>query len=88
MGQNAFLQSKVFKQAVNIIGEILSDMDKEKEHKNIRIHFLEDKKGIPDSKVLVEMNGLDPNKISNKEKNDGIMSRSNTALINHKYFKI
>ena len=85
IGQNALFQSKVFKQAKNILGDLLSEMDKEIEQKNIKIHFLEDKVGIPDSKVLLEMNGLDINKLSNKEKNDGIMKRLNKALINHKY---
>ena len=87
IGQNALIQSKVFKQAINIMGETISDMDIEIEQKDNKIHFLEDKIGIPDSKVIEEMNRLDLNKISSKEKNDRIMNRLNKTLNNHKHIK-
>ena len=87
IGQNALIQSKVFKQAINIMGETISDMDMEIEQKDNKIHFLEDKIGIPDSKVIEEMNRLDLNKISSKEKNDRIMNRLNKTINNHKYIK-
>ena len=87
IGQNDLIQSKVFKQAINIMGETISDMDMEIEQKDNKIQFLEDKIGIPDSKVIEEMNRLDLNKISCKEKNDAIMNRLNKTLHNHKYIK-
>ena len=69
------------------MGETISDMDMEIEQKDNKLQFLEDKIVIPDSKVLEEMNRLDLNKISCKEKNDRIMNRSNKTLHNHKYIK-
>ena len=56
IGQNALIQSKAFKQAKNNMGETISDMDVEVERKDNKIQFLEDKIGIPDSKVIEEMN--------------------------------
>ena len=85
IGQKALIQSKIFKQAINIMGETISDMDVEIEQKDNKIQFLEDKIGIPDSKVIEEMNRLDLDKISCKEKNDRIMNRLNKTLHNHKY---
>ena len=87
IGQNALFQSKVFKQAIKIMGETISDMDVEIEQKDNKIQFLEDKIGIPDSKVVEEMKRLDLNKKSCKEKNDRIMNRLNKTLHNHKYIK-
>ena len=87
IGQNALIQSKVFKQAVNIMGETISDMDMEIEQKDNKIQFLETKMGMPDSKVIEEMNRLDLNKTSCKEKNDRIMNRLIKTLTNHKYIK-
>ena len=63
-------------------------MDMELEQKDNEIQFLEDKIGIPDSKVIEQMNRLDLNKISCKEKNDRILNRLNKTLHNHKYIKI
>ena len=63
IGQNALIQSKVFKEAINIMGETISDIDMEIEQKDNKIQFLEDKIGIPNSKVIEEMNRLDLNKI-------------------------
>ena len=87
IGQNALIQGKVFKQAINIMGETISDMDVEIEQKDNKIQFVEDKIGIPDSNVIEEMNRLDLNKISCKEKNDRIMKRLNKTLNNHNYIK-
>ena len=68
------------------MGETISDMDtKTKQNDNKK--NLEDKIGIPDSKVLEEMNRLDLNKKLCKEKNDRIMNRLNKTLTNHKYNK-
>ena len=38
------------------MGETISDMDVEREQKDNKIQFLNDKIGIPDSKVIEEMN--------------------------------
>ena len=84
-GQKALIQSKVFKQAINIMGETISDMDIELEQKDNKTQFLEDKIGRPDSKVVEEMKRLDLNKISSKDKCDRIMNRLNKTLNNHKY---
>ena len=84
-GQKALIQSKVFKQAINIMGETISDMDIELEQKDNKTQFLEDKIGRPDSKVVEEMKRLDLNKITSKDKCDRIMNRLNKTLNNHKY---
>ena len=39
LGQNAIIQSKVFKQAKNIMAETISDMDIELERKDDNIQF-------------------------------------------------
>ena len=67
VSQNAFIQSTVFKEAIVIMGETISFMEIDLEEKGNKIHFLEDKIGIPDSRVVEETNSLDLNKISNKE---------------------
>ena len=84
-GQKALIQSKVFKQAINIMAETISDMDIELEQKDNKTQFLEDKIGRPDSKVVEEMKRLDLNKITSKDKCDRIMNRLNKTLNNHKY---
>ena len=72
-GQNAFIQSRVFKQAINIMGETISDMDIELERKDNKIQFLEDKIGIPDYKVIEEMNRIDLTKnIKQRKKMTGL----------------
>ena len=45
------------------MGETISDMDNELKQKDNKIHFLEDKIGIPDSKVIENMNRLDLNEL-------------------------
>ena len=47
IGQNALIQSKMFKQAIKIMGETISDMDKKLEQKDNKKQFLEDKIGLP-----------------------------------------
>ena len=54
-GQSALIQSKVFEQAMNIMGDSIKDMDIEREDEDNKIEFLEDKIVIPDSKVLQEV---------------------------------
>ena len=82
--QNALIQSKVSKQAINIMGETISDMDIKLEQKDNKIQFLENKIGIPDSKSVEEMNRLDLDKISSKDKCDRIMNMLNKTPNNHK----
>ena len=84
LGQNALIQSSIYKEAINIMGDTINDMDIEIEQKDNKINFLEDKIGITDDKVVEEMYKLNLNKITNKEKNDRIMNRLNKTLINHK----
>ena len=62
--QNALIQIKVFKQAVNVMGEKISDMDIEIEQNANKIQFSQGKMEIPDSKVIEEMIRLGLNKIS------------------------
>ena len=66
------------------MGETISDMDIELEQKDNKIHFLDDKIRIPNSKVIEEMNRIDLSRISKKEKNDRFMNRIKTTLNNHK----
>ena len=54
IGQNALIQSKVFEQAVNIMGDTIEDMDVEIEQKVKQIEYLEKLLGLPNSKVLNE----------------------------------
>ena len=56
MGQNALLQNKVFEQATKIMGNTIEDMDIETAQKDIKIDFLENKVGLPDCKIIEEMN--------------------------------
>ena len=44
IGQNAFIQSKVFEQAINIMGDNIEDMDVEIEQEDKKIELLENKK--------------------------------------------
>ena len=65
--QNALIQSKVYTQAINFMGETISDRDIELEQKDNQIQFLEDRIGTSASKIREEMNRGDLNKISNKK---------------------
>ena len=73
IGKNASIQSDVFKQGLEIMGETIGDMDIELERKDSKISFLENKIGIADDKIVEQMIKLDLNTISNKEKCDRIM---------------
>ena len=53
--QSPLIQSKVFKKAIKFLGETIPDMDIELEQKGSKLQFLEDRIGIPDSKVIGEM---------------------------------
>ena len=89
IGQNAFIQSKAFQQARNIMGEAITEMDKEieqKAKKKNKKQISEAKIWLPDSKFIEEMSRLDLNKISCKEKNGRIMNRLNKTQ-NHKYIE-
>ena len=87
LGENALIQSSIYKEAINIMGDTINKMDIEIEQKDNKIIFLEDKIGIADDKVVEEMYNLNLSKISNKEKIDRIMNRLNTTLNNHKYIQ-
>ena len=87
LGENAIIQSSVYKEAINIMGDTINDMDMEIEQKDNKIAFLENKIGVTDDKVIEEMNRLDLNKISNNEKNNRIMNRLNKTLNKHNYIK-
>ena len=87
LGENALIQSNVYKEAINIMGETINDMDIEIEQKDNKIYYLENRIGIPDDTVIEEMGKLDLNKISDKAKNNRIMIRLNKTLDKHKYIK-
>ena len=65
IGQKALIYSKILKQAIEIMGETIGDMDKKTEQKDINLSYLANKKAITDDKPL-EVNNLDFNKISKK----------------------
>ena len=69
------------------MGDAINDMDIDIEQKDNRISFLENKIGVTDDKVVEEMNRLDLNKITDKEKNNRIMNRLNKTLNKHNYIK-
>ena len=87
LGQNALIQSSIYKETINIMGDTINDMDIEIEQKANKILFLENKIGVTDDKIIEEMKKLDLDKISNKEKNNRIMNRLNKTLNKHKYIK-
>ena len=62
-------------------------MDTEIEQKDNKLQFLEDKVGIPDPKVVQELNRLDLNKVSSKVKSDRTVNKLNKTLKYHKYTK-
>ena len=68
LGKNALIQSSIYKEAINIMGDTINDMDVEIEQKDNKILFLENKIGFTDDKVMEEMNRLDLNKITDKKK--------------------
>ena len=87
VGQNASIQSSIYKEAINIMGDTINDMDIDIEQKDNKKSFLENKMGVTDDKIIEEMNRLDLNKMSEKEKNIRIMNRLNKTLNKHNYIK-
>ena len=87
LGKNALIQSSIYKEAINIMGDTINDMDVEIEQKDNKKLFLENKIGVTDDKIVEEMNRLDLNKITDKEKNNRIMNRLNETLNKHNYIK-
>ena len=69
------------------MGDTFEDMDIEIEQKYKKLKFLRNKIGLPDCKVIEEMDKLGPNKISSKRKGDRILDRLNITFNNHKYIK-
>ena len=59
----------------------------ELEQKDNEGEFLEIRTGLPDCRVIVELNRLGLNKISSKRKGDRIMDRLNISLHNQKYIE-
>ena len=87
LGKNALIQSSIYKEAINIMGDTIDDMDIEVEEKDNKISFLENKIGVTDDKIVEEMKRLDLDKITDKEKNKKIMNRLNKTLNKHNYIK-
>ena len=69
------------------MGKTFSDTDKEIEQKHIKIEFLGNKKGIPDSKIIEELNKFNLNNLSTQEKNDKFIKRLNKSLDIIKYIQ-
>ena len=88
LGKNALIQSSIYKEAINIMGDTINDMDVEIEQKDNKISFLEIKIGVTDDKIEEEMKRLDLNRITDKENNNRIMNRLNKTLDKHNYIKI
>ena len=65
----------------------IEGMDTEKEQKDNRTHFLENKIGLPDCKIVEELSKVGFEKISSEKKGDRIMDRLNNSLNNHKNLK-
>ena len=72
LGEIALIQNSIYKEAINIMADTINDMDVEKVQKDNKISFLENKIGVTDDKVIEEMNRLNLNKISDKEKISGL----------------
>ena len=86
--QNALIQSKGYVQAVKIMGDTFEGMDIEKEQKDNIIEVLEDKIGLPDSKVIQVMHKLGTIKITSRRKGDRTMDKLSNSPNNLKNFKI
>ena len=66
------------------MGDTFEDVDIEIEQKDNKKEFLESKIGLPDCKIIEEMNKLGLNRISSKRKGDRFMDRLNSSLNNLK----
>ena len=60
------------------MGDTIEDMDIEIEQNDNKIEFSKNKVGLPDCKVVEEMNKLRLHKISSERKVDRIMDRLNS----------
>ena len=69
------------------MGDTYEDMDIEMEQKDIKVENLENKKVLPDCKVIEEMIRLGLNKTTSKRRSHRIMDRLNNSLNNDKYIK-
>ena len=87
IGQSTLIQSKVFEQAIKIMGDNIEDMDIEIKQKDNKIEFLENKVGLLDCEVIEDMNRLGLNKMSSERKGDRIIYKLNNKRNNHKYIK-
>ena len=67
------------------MGDIIEDMDIEKEQKANKMEFLENKIGVPDCKVIEEMKNLGLKKISSKRKRDRTKDKLNNSINNRKH---
>ena len=85
IGQNALIQSKVFEQAIKIMGDTIEDMDIEIQQKDNQRELLQNKIGLPDSIVIEGMNKLGLNEISSNRNGGRIIDKSNNSPNNHKY---
>ena len=69
------------------MGDNIEDMDKKIQQKDNKMEFLDKKIGLPDSKVIQEMNRTRINKISSKKISVRIMHRLKNSLNNQNYIK-
>ena len=69
------------------MGNSTEDMELELEQKDKKSEFLENKRALPDSKVIEKMNRLGLKKVSSNRKGFGIMDRLNISLKNYKYIE-
>ena len=69
------------------MADTINETAVEIEQSDDKISFLENKIGIADDRVVDEMNKLDLNKISNKERINRIMNGLNKTLNNQKILK-
>ena len=86
LGENALIQSSIYKKAINIMGDNINDMDVEIEQKDNKISFPKNKIRVTDKIIIEEMNRLGLNKISDK-KNIRIMNRLKKTLNKHNYIQ-
>ena len=70
-----------------MMGDTIGVVDIEIEQKDKKLEFLENKIGLPFSKVIEERDRLGLNKISSERKVDRIMDELNFSLDNHKNIK-
>ena len=69
------------------MGDTIEDIDMKIEQKNVKIYFLQTKKGLPDAEDSEKKINLGGNKISSKRKSDRIIDKINNSLNNYKHIK-